>query len=508
VTERVGFWAGLALFVGMLLLPAPAGMPTTAWQASAIVLLMAVWWMTQALPLTATALVPFLAFPLLGIMSANETAAAYYSPILFLVLGGAMIALAIERTGLHRRLALAIVKRGGATPGAMLLAFMIATACLSFIVSNTATTLIMIPIAVAVLKAAQVPEGETSGFAGALVMGVAFAASIGGLGTWSDRRPTRSPPDRRALDRAQDRFPDLGALRLAGRPDLDPALLAHSAQGPAGPPRRLRRGRRPRRHRRGGRVEHRRETPGAAGRGRRARLDLVPLLSSYLPADALTDGSIAILGALLLFVIPDGTGRAILNWDEANRAPWGVIMMFGGGLALAAGIGESGLAKWLGVALQPLSNVPPLVVALVLVGLVILITEFASNVATASGIIPVVGGLIAATGVDPILLALPRRLCRELGLHAPLRHRPQCHCLGDRAHRAAAHAEGGAVARSGRRPDHGRHGVGDRGADPVTRYAIRAHSIRLLLLRNISARGAGWDKSNNSLRLTPGRRII
>jgi sodium-dependent dicarboxylate transporter 2/3/5 len=121
----------------------------------------------------------------------------------------------------------------------------------------------------------------------------------------------------------------------------------------------------------------------------------------------------------LLFVIPDGTGRAILNWDEANRAPWGVIMMFGGGLALAAGIGESGLAKWLGVALQPLSNVPPLAVALVLVGLVILITEFASNVATASGIIPVVGGLIAATGVDPILLALPAAFAASWGFMLP-----------------------------------------------------------------------------------------
>jgi sodium-dependent dicarboxylate transporter 2/3/5 len=361
VTERVGFWAGLALFVGMLLLPAPAGMPTTAWQASAIVLLMAVWWMTQALPLTATALVPFLAFPLLGIMSANETAAAYYSPILFLVLGGAMIALAIERTGLHRRLALAIVKRGGGTPGAMLLAFMIATACLSFIVSNTATTLIMIPIAVAVLKAAQVPEGETSGFAGALVMGVAFAASIGGLGT------------------------------LVGSPTN--AIAA-----------------------------------GIVERSTGLKIDFLTWALYGLPVVLI---SIPLCWLILLKVqqvrpgdfdaaaARAGTGRAILNWDEANRAPWGVIMMFGGGLALAAGIGESGLAKWLGVALQPLSNVPPLVVALVLVGLVILITEFASNVATASGIIPVVGGLIAATGVDPILLALPAAFAASWGFMLP-----------------------------------------------------------------------------------------
>ena len=183
MAERWGLWGGLLLFAIMLLAPAPEGMSLTAWRAAAVIALMATWWMTQALPLTATALVPFLAFPLLGIMTANDTAAAYYSPILFLVLGGAIIALAIERTGLHRRLALAIVSRGGKTPGALLFAFIMATAILSMLVSNTATALIMMPIAVAVLRAADIKDGDTAGFPGALVMGIAFAASIGGLGT-------------------------------------------------------------------------------------------------------------------------------------------------------------------------------------------------------------------------------------------------------------------------------------------------------------------------------------
>jgi sodium-dependent dicarboxylate transporter 2/3/5 len=145
----------------------------------------------------------------------------------------------------------------------------------------------------------------------------------------------------------------------------------------------------------------------------------IPLLVPYLPRDSLTDGSIAVAGALLLFLIPDGTGRAILNWDEANRAPWGVIMMFGGGLALAAGMGESGLGDWLGVALQPLQTVHPLVIALVLVAIVVLITEFASNVAAASAVIPVVAGVIAATGIDPILLALPAAWAASWGFMLP-----------------------------------------------------------------------------------------
>ncbi|MGZ8353978.1 MAG: SLC13 family permease, partial [Allosphingosinicella sp.] len=183
MAARWGLWGGLAIFIVMLLLPAPGGMSPAAWRTTAIIVLMACWWMTEALPLTATALIPFLAFPLLGIMTATESAASYYSPILFLVLGGAIVALAIERTGLHRRLALAIVSRGGGGPAQMLFAFMAATALLSAIVSNTATTLIMMPIGLAVLRAAKVEPGQTDGFAGALAMGIAFAATIGGFGT-------------------------------------------------------------------------------------------------------------------------------------------------------------------------------------------------------------------------------------------------------------------------------------------------------------------------------------
>jgi sodium-dependent dicarboxylate transporter 2/3/5 len=420
MAQRFGLLGGLAAFLLMLLLPAPAAMPPAAWQTSAIVVLMAVWWMSQALPLTATALVPFLAFPLFGIMNATETAASYYSPILFLVLGGAIIALAIERTGLHRRLALAIVTRGGSSPAAMLFAFMAATAILSLIVSNTATTLIMMPIAVAVLTAARLEPGHTDGFAGALAMGIAFAASIGGLGTL-----VGSPTNAIAagiIERSTGLRIDFLTWALYGLPlvavaiplcwlilmkvqsvrptDFDPAA-ALAGIGEA--------------------------CPWSTAEKRLVPLIAIvvafwvalPFITPLLPKDSLTDGTIAVAGALLLFVIPDGTGRAILNWEEANRAPWGVIMMFGGGLALAAGIGASGLAEWLGVALQPLRAVHPLVVAAVLVAIVIVITEFASNVAAASGIIPVVAGIIAATGIDPILLALPAAWAASWGFMLP-----------------------------------------------------------------------------------------
>ena len=420
MAARWGLWGGLVAFLILLALPAPAGMPLAAWRTTAIVVLMATWWMSQALPLTATALVPFLAFPLFGIMTASESAAAYYSPILFLVLGGAIIALAIERTGLHRRLALAIIARGGASPAAMLMAFMAATAIISMIVSNTATTLIMIPIAVAMLHAARIEPGHAGGFAGALAMGIAFAASIGGLGTL-----VGSPTNAIAagiIERATGLRIDFLTWATYGLPlvivsiplcwwilmkvqrvqptDFDPAA-AVAGIGTVG----------------AWSTAEKRLVPLIAAV--LAAWVAIPLLSPFLPRDSLTDGTVAVAAALTLFVIPDGTGRALLNWDEANRAPWGVIMMFGGGLALAAGMGASGLGDWLGVALQPLRAVHPVVVALALVAIVVVITEFASNVAAASAIIPVVAAIIAATGVDPILLALPAAWAASWGFMLP-----------------------------------------------------------------------------------------
>jgi solute carrier family 13 (sodium-dependent dicarboxylate transporter), member 2/3/5 len=420
MAARWGLWGGLAAFLIMLILPAPAGMPVEAWHTTALVVLMATWWMTQALPLTATAFLPFLLLPMLGVMSATDAAGNYYSPILFLVLGGAIIALAIERTGLHRRLALAIVSRGGTSPDAMLLAFMVASAILSMIVSNTATTLIMIPIAVAVLRAASIPEGETAGFAGALVLGIAFSASIGGLGTLVGS-PTNAiaagimnrltGTEITFLTWAAYGLPLVAAtvplswLIIKRVQKLSPHDFDHAAA---------------------------RSGIGESGAWSIAESRLVPLVlavvvawivaplaAPFLPAGALTDGTIAILGAMLLFVIPDGTGRPLLTWKEADRAPWGVIMMFGGGLALASGIGDSGLAVWVGTALEPMAGVHPVIIALVLVAIVILVTEFASNVASASSAMPVVAGLALATGADPYLLAMPAAMAASWAFMLP-----------------------------------------------------------------------------------------
>ncbi len=415
-----GLFGGLITFILMLLAPAPAGMPLLAWHMAALVVLMAIWWMSEALPLTITALLPFLILPVMGIMKTGDVAGAYYSPILFLVLGGAFIALAIERTGLHRRLALAIVSRSGGTAGSLLLGFMVATALISMVVSNTATALIMMPIALAVLHAGGTKEGETNGLPGALTMGIAFAATIGGLGTL-----VGSPTNAIAaglIAKSVGYQIDFVTWALYGMPVVFIGIplcwailmrLQHVAKGEFDP----------------AAAQTAIGKPGQWSAAEKRLIPIIclviagwiilPLFGSTVPKGMIEDGTIAVLGALFLFVVPDGTGRPILNWKEADRAPWGVIMMFGGGLALAAGISASGLDDWLGEVLKPLATVHPAIIALVLVTLVVVVTEFASNVATASGIMPVVGGLILATGADPALLAISAALASSWGFMLP-----------------------------------------------------------------------------------------
>ena len=428
--KRIGLFLGPLAFALTLLTSPPDGMSEQAWLVAGLVIWMAAWWMTEAIPLTATALLPFICLPLGGVMTARDTASAYYAPILFLLLGGAFIALAIERTGLHRRLSLAILKTIGTSGGQtrLLLAFMISAALLSMLISNTSTALIMMPMALAVLagggaaadQATRAPQ--TEGLSGALPMGIAFAATIGGLGTIGG-----SPTNGIAVALLDDMiglkisFADWMVFGLpiviVGVPLA--AFIISRVQQVASHP---------------FDVAAARTAIDDHAPWSQAEKRLVPIIaitfalwmtrrwvSPYLPENSWTDGTIAIIASLALFLLPDGTGRPLLKWSEADRAPWGVIMMFGGGLALAAGMQASGLADWLGNALLPLEAVPLALMALAIVAMVVLITEFASNVATASAIIPVVASLAAALGLGDaaILLAMPAALAASWGFILP-----------------------------------------------------------------------------------------
>jgi len=431
--RKIGLVAGPLVFALTALTAAPEGMDASAWLVAGLVIWMAAWWITEAVPLTVTGFLPFLILPLGGVMNARDTASAYYAPILFLLLGGAFLALAIERTGLHRRLSLAILRIFGSHGGefGLLLGFMVSAAVLSMLISNTSTTLIMMPMALAVLsggakKGTAGEAGEsrahTEGLGGALPMGIAFAASIGGLGTI-----VGSPTNGIAVQLLDDMIGlkiSFAQWVLYGLPVVlvgvpVAALIIARVQRIAAHP---------------FDVIAAREAIDDATRWSSAERRLVPVIAitfvlwmsrlwiaPLLPPGSWTDGSIAILASISLFLIPDGTGRSLLIWPEANRAPWGIIMMFGGGLALAAGMDASGLAKWLGEALLPLDTLPLFVMALAIVAMIILVTEFASNVATASGIMPVVASLAGALalGPDAVLIAMPAALAASWGFILP-----------------------------------------------------------------------------------------
>jgi sodium-dependent dicarboxylate transporter 2/3/5 len=437
--RRIGFVLGPLAFALTTVLAPPAGMAPAAWLVAGLVLWMAAWWMTEAVPLSATAMLPFVVLPLAGVSDAERTASTYFSPILFLLLGGAFIALAIERTGLHRRLSLAILRlvgRDGGT-GRLLLAFMISAALLSMFISNTSTALIMMPMALAVLEGggsvAQAEDAPSSsaavwqqetppqdGIAGALPMGIAFAASIGGLGTI-----VGSPTNAIAvglMDEIAGVRITFAQWSLYGVPlvllsvPLAAWIIAR-VQQVAAHPFDIAAARAAIQSHAAWSLPEKRLVPLAVLTF--AGWVTQPLVAPLLPKGSWTDGTIAVIAALAMFVLPDGTGRSLLAWKEVERAPWSVIFMFGGGLALAGGMQASGLANWVGQALLPLEHWPLVLVALAVVGLVIVVTEFASNVATATGIIPVIAALVVALGADPVLLALPAALAASWGFMLP-----------------------------------------------------------------------------------------
>lgn len=436
---RLGLLLGPLVFVAMLLLPPPAGLAPEAWRVAATATLMALWWVTEAVPIPVTGLLPLALFPPLGVASMGEAAAPYADPLIFLFLGGFLVALGLERWNLHRRIALGVVGLVGVRPASLVGGFMLATAFLSMWVSNTATAVMMLPIGLSVIALLR-QDGEAAardGFAPALLLGIAYGASIGGMATLIGTPPNALlAAFMRRTYGVEIGFAQwmaiglpLAVLMLLGAwlilTRLAFALPRQEIAGSAA----LIRGE-------------------IAGLGPLAtpelRVGLVfaaaallwvlrPALEGVLPA-GVNDTVIAVAAGVLLFVIPAGgtAGRGVrlMDWATATRLPWGVLLLFGGGLSLAAAIGRSGLAAWIGAGFAGLGHWPLLLVVLLVTAGIVFLTELTSNTATAAAFLPLMASVAPALAADPFLLTIPVALGASCAFMLPVATPPNAIVFG------------------------------------------------------------------------------
>jgi sodium-dependent dicarboxylate transporter 2/3/5 len=431
---RVGRWVGLvlgpALAIGLQLLPPPDGLSPEAWRVVSLAALMVVWWVTEAIPISATALLPIAALPLIGAVRLGAATAPYADPIVFLFIGGFILAACVERWRLHERIALSIASLAGGRPVALVGGFMIAAAVISMWISNTATTLMLAPIAIGAARALSIDGKPDLALGGALMLGVAHAATIAGVGT-----PVGSPTNLIAIAFFERAGEPMAFIDWMGR--AIPMMLimlplawfllclplfgrrAHSRFDAIGAVVRealAKLGRLSTPEKRIGLVF------AAVAISWMTRTELVKLPG----LSALTDTGIAIIGALSLFFIPSGRegGEKLMNWRTAERIPWGIAILFGGGLSLAAAMEATGLAGWIGDWIAGLDGVSTLGLIAVLVVATILVSELASNVATLTSMLPVVAAVAVATDTPLQQLAFPVAIAASFAFMLPVATAP------------------------------------------------------------------------------------
>ncbi|MFO7646727.1 MULTISPECIES: SLC13 family permease [Halomonas] len=433
----LGLFLGPLAALGLLLMEAPADMPPAAWQVVALTAWMATWWVLEPVPIAVTALLPVAVLPLLGVGTINEVAVPYANPLIFLFLGGFLLAEAIQRWGLHRRIAMLVLRVSGSRPDRLVGGFMIATAALSMWVSNTATAALMVPIGLSVLAMLerQGGSGASRHTALTLLLGIALAANIGGMGTLIG-----TPPNALLAGFMGDSYGiEIGFaqwMAVAVPPSLLLLalgwwLLTRWVYPVA-----------------------RDEVPGVAqlladqarDLGRMTRPEqrvaaifaLValawvtrPLLERALGV-GLSDAGIAMVGALLLFVVPARWRQRqfLMDWDSARHLPWGVLIMVGGGLSLGTAIEESGLAAEVAEGLGAFGSWPTWGLVGMVALVVMLMSHVTSNTATAAAILPLTASLTVSLGASPLLLSVPVAMAASCAFMLPVATPPNAVVFG------------------------------------------------------------------------------
>jgi sodium-dependent dicarboxylate transporter 2/3/5 len=436
--KKIGLFLGILIFVGMLFMGTAFGLPVPAWRVLAIAALMLIWWISEAVPIPVTALLPMVLLPALQIYKMDEAAAPYASPIVFLFMGGFMLALAMEKWNLHRRIALNIVRITGTNANGIILGFMIATAFLSMWISNTATTVMMLPIGVSVIDLLRdgrekdiVSSPGNRAFAVSLMIGIAYAANIGGTATI-----VGTPPNvvfAGFIERTYDiqisfatwitfAFPFALVLLMITYVLLTRFIFRNGLGTFAGAQQLIR--------------TQLKELGTITLAEKRTLVVFVCTALAWIfrtqintflgltKGDGLlelTDPMIAIFATVALFIFPVNwkDEQFLLDWSDTQRLPWGILLLFGGGLSLADALNAVGLIDLIGAQFSD-ANVTGFWIILGLTAVSLFLTEIMSNVALVTVFLPVVGAVALGMDISPLLLCIPVTLAASCAFMLPM----------------------------------------------------------------------------------------
>jgi len=455
-SSKSGLTRNLALLVGPILsillvlcFDLDPGHPEVT-QTAAVALLMAVWWITEAVPLAITSLLPIVLFPTLGIMSGKVVAPLYFNHIIMLFIGGFIVALAMQKWNLHKRIALRILLVFGIHPKFILLGFMVATAFLSMWISNTATTMMMVPIALAVILNIDeiFDDAGSKKYAIGVLLGVAYSASIGGIATLVGTPPNLSFA--RILNICFPHAPEISfanwmffALPISLLFLLIVWLYLVKFYCPRKNVAKLDSDIFKKQYAELGRISFEEKVVLAVF----VMLALLWLTRADINIDVLTipgwsrifanpnfinDGTVAIAMAVLLFLIPakHTSSARILDWGIIAKLPWNIVLLFGGGFALASGFNESGLSMWVGNQLQGAGALHPIFLIAIICFVITFLTELTSNTATAEMLLPILGALAVAVKINPLLLMIPGTLSCSCAFMLPVATPPNAIVFG------------------------------------------------------------------------------
>lgn len=435
--KKIGFITGMLAFVVLMLLPTPGGMNDKAWDMVAVISIMAIWWLTEATELSITALLPIVLLPALDITPAKQVTLSYANETIFLFLGGFMIALALEKSNLHQRFALHTIKLTGTSPARMVLGIMMTVYFLSMWVSNTATVLMIIPICLAIIN--QFPDSRSKDavkFSKVLLLSVAYAASIGGVGTL-----VGTPPNiiyASMMSKYAGTSVNFADWMITAVPITFIILILawilltvfvyplHKSKLPLD---------------KAFIDEHIKALGKISPHEKRAGtvfllVALMWTFRSFIPlpffTEQISDTTIAILGGVSLFLIPTGNikGEKLLDWDSAVKLPWGILLLFGGGLALSQGFVDSGLSDCLASSVASLKGLNIWLILIITVTFIVFLTEIMSNTATATLFIPIALTVASALNVPMEFLAVPITMGVSFAFMLPIATPPNAIVFG------------------------------------------------------------------------------